>query len=323
MRISARLRLRQRVAAVLFSATVAVMASATALAHVHTPLAGSGYPNSRSARPAEPLLFHVHGLAFSPDGKSLLVPAHTGLAAFREDGWSEVDGPIHDFAGFSLAERAIYASGHPPPGSSLPNPLGLVKSTDLGKSWVSLALGGEADFHFLAASYRSNAIYVRSTEANSAMPIPGLHLSVDDGKSWRRRNGAGLEGDVFGIAAHPRDARTLAIATDKGLYLSRDAGETFKRFDGRQAVTAVTFDLDGLNVRFARAIRRELISATIDGRSRTVVLLPSIGLDYVTHIAQSPADQRLLAIATDRRHVFVTKDVGKAWRQIAKDGDLP
>ena len=29
------------------------------------------------------------------------------------------------------------------------------------------------------------------------------------------------------------------------------------------------------------------------------------------------------AIATDRRHVFVTKDAGKAWRQIAKDGDLP
>ena len=323
MRIFERLRFRQRVAALLFSATAAVMASATALAHVHTPSAGSGYPNSRSARSAEPLLFHVHGLAFSPDGKSLLVPAHTGLAAFRDDGWSEVNGPIHDFAGFSLAERAIYASGHPPPGSSLPNPLGLVKSTDLGKSWVSLALGGEADFHFLAVGYRSNAIYVRSTEANSAMPIPGLHLSVDDGKTWRRQIARGLEGDVFGIAAHPQDARTLAVATGKGLYLSRDAGETFKRFDDRQAVTAVAFELDGRNLRFARAVRRELVSAALDSRSRTVILLPPIGLDYVTHIAQSPADQRLFAIATDRRHVFVTKDVGKAWRQIAKDGDLP
>ena len=43
---------------------VAAMAPATVLAHVH-------YPNSRFARPAEPLLFHVHGLAFSPDGKAL------------------------------------------------------------------------------------------------------------------------------------------------------------------------------------------------------------------------------------------------------------
>ena len=32
---------------------------------------------------AEPLLVHVHGLFFSPDGKSLFVPSHTGLAVFR------------------------------------------------------------------------------------------------------------------------------------------------------------------------------------------------------------------------------------------------
>lgn len=323
MRISDLLRFEKRVAEALFLVVAIALTAAPVLAHLHVPSPSSGYPNSRSARPAEPLLFHVHGLAFSPDGKSLLVPAHTGLAAFRDDGWSEVNGPIHDFAGFSLTERAIYASGHPPPGSSLPNPLGLVKSIDLGKSWVPLALGGEADFHFLAAGYRSNAIYVRSTEANSAMPVPGLHLSVDDGKTWRRQIARGLEGNVLGIVAHPQDATTLAVATDKGLYLSRDTGKTFKRFDGRQAVTAVAFDLDGRNVRFARAIRRELVSAALDSRSRTVILLPSIGLDYVTHIAQSPADQRLFAIATDRRHVFVTNDAGKAWRQIAKDGDLP
>lgn len=294
----------------------AALGPATVLAHVH-------YPDSRSTRPAEPLLVHVHGLAFSPDGKALLVPAHTGLMAFRDDGWTEVDGPIHDFAGFSLAERAIYASGHPPPGSSLPNPLGLVKSVDLGASWVPLALGGEADFHFLAAGYRSNAIYVRSTEPNSAMPIPGLHLSVDEGKTWQRRISRGLEGEVFSIAVHPQNVGTLAVATDRGLYLSRDSGESFKRVDGRRAVTAVSFDPDGRNLRFARAIRRELVSAALDGRSRTVIRLPSIGLDYVTHIALSPADQRLLAIATDRRHVFVTTNVGKTWRQIAKDGDLP
>ena len=323
MQTAERLRCHRCVAGAILLAVAAAMASATVLAHVHTSSPGSGYPNSRSARPAEPLLFHVHGLAFSPDGKELLVPAHAGLAVYRDDGWSEVNGPIHDFAGFSLTERAIYASGHPPPGSSLPDPLGLVKSTDLGRNWVSLALGGEADFHFIAAGYRSNAIYVRSTAANSAMPVPGLHLSVDDGKTWRRQTARGLEGEVFGIAAHPQDARTLAVATDKGLYVSRDAGETFKGFDGRQAVTAVAFDLDGRNVRYARAIRRELVSAALDSRSRTVILLPPIGLDYVTHIAQSPADQRWFAIATDRRHVFVTKDVGKVWRQIARDGDLP
>ncbi len=311
------------VAAGLSFVAVAAILSANALAHIHTPGSGSGYPNSRSARPAEPLLFHVHGLAFSPDGKALLVPSHTGLASFRDGGWSEVNGPIHDFAGFSLTERAIYASGHPPPGSPLPNPLGLVKSTDLGVSWISLALGGEADFHLLAAGYRANAIYVLSKEPNSAMSVPGLHLSVDEGKSWRRSATRGLEGEVLALAAHPRNAAIIALGTTRGLFLSRDRGDSFQRAGGRQAVTAVAFDIDGNHVRYAPAIRRELVATALEGRSRTLVRLPPIGLDYATHVAQSPVDPRVLAIATDRRHVFVTSDAGRTWRQIAKEGDLP
>ena len=133
----------------------------------------------------------------------------------------------------------------------------------------------------------------------------------------------GLEGEIFGIAAHPQQAGTVAVATARGLYLSRDGGDSFRRLNGSQAVTAVAFDLDGKHVRYARAVRREMMIVLLDGKSRTLVRLPPIGLDYATHIAQSPADPGVLAIATDRRHVFVTNDAGKTWRQIAKDGDLP
>ena len=272
---------------------------------------------------AEPMLVHVHGLSFSADGKTIFVPGHTGLAVFRNGSWSEVNGPIHDFAGFSHAEHAMYASGHPPDGSGLPNPLGLVKSTDGGRTWQQLALGGEADFHRIAAGYRSGAVYVLSSQPNSAMPMPGLHVTRDEGKTWRRASARGLEGEILEIDAHPQEAGTVAVATATGLYLSRDGGGSFRRIDGRQAATAVAFDIDGKHVRYSRAVRRELISIGMDGKSRTLVRLPPMGLDYATHIAQSPADPRVLAIATDRRHVYVTRDGGANWRQIAKDDDLP
>ena len=88
-------------------------------------------------------------------------------------------------------------------------------------------------------------------------------------------------------------------------------------------MTAVAFDLEGGRQRYARAVRRELISAPLDSRARTVIRLPPLGLDYATHIAQNPKDGRSLAIATSRRHVYITNDGGSKRRQIAKDGDLP
>ena len=297
-----------------FVALLAWISAASAIAASHT------HPGALTAE--KPVLYHVHGLSFSSDGKSVLVPSHYGLAVYRDAVWSEVNGPIHDFAGFSVTESAIYASGHPTKASALPDPLGLVKSTDGGGSWRSLALGGEVDFHLIAAGYRSNALYVLNGQPNSAMPATGLYLTLDEGKTWRRAAARRLEGEILGLAAHPREAKTLAAATDQGLFLSRDAGASFRRLD-RVAATAVTFDLEGKGLYYARAIRRELVSAPLDSQARTLLRLPPLGLDYATHVAQNPKDERSLVIATQRRHVFITNDGGTTWLQIAKDGDLP
>ena len=46
----------------------------------------------------ETLLHHVHGLAFSSDGKQLLIPSHHGLAVYSEGRWSKAPGPqVVDF----------------------------------------------------------------------------------------------------------------------------------------------------------------------------------------------------------------------------------
>lgn len=272
--------------------------------------------------PSSPLLFHVHGVAFARDGRSLVVPGHSGLVEFKAGRWSPAKGPAHDFAGFAVSGPAYYASGHPAQGSELPDPMGLVKSVDGGASWRTLSAGGEADFHLIAAGWASGAVFVLNATQGRTLVETGLHSTTDDGRTWRRAAAEGLRGRLLGLAAHPKDSRTVAAATDQGLYLSSDSGATFRRIDPA-AATAVGFDVGGDRLLYTRAVRRTLVALQLSTGEQRAIQLPSLGLDYVTHLAVSPVDGEGIAIATDRRHMYLSPDSGRTWRRIARDGDLP
>ena len=166
---------------------------------------------SAPADAAEPVaLTHIHGLAYSADGKRLMIPSHHGLALYETCGkgrWSKADGPAHDYMGFSATRDALYSSGHPAPGSGLVNPFGLIKSQDGGKTWRKLGLEGESDFHLLATSYGTNAVYVTNFGKNSRMNQPGLYYTENDGLKWTRAATNGLVGQIKSLAVHPDDAR--------------------------------------------------------------------------------------------------------------------
>jgi hypothetical protein len=85
---------------------------------------------------------------------TLLLATHQGL--FRQAaGELHQSGPVIDLMSFSIApDGTYYASGHPGAGTDLPEPTGLLTSTDSGHSWQVLSRGGESDFHALAAGPR-------------------------------------------------------------------------------------------------------------------------------------------------------------------------
>ena len=283
-------------------------------------IAGMWFASATGAH-AQTVLHHVHGLGFTPDGKALIVPAHLGLAVYREGSWSTAQGAPHDFMGFSVAKHAIYTSGHPAPGSPLKNPLGLMKSTDGGKSWQQLGLSGESDFHLMTASYASNAIYVLNTEPNSRMRQSGLHVTENEGKSWTRVAASGLAGQITSLAAHPAAAAVVAVGTAGGLHLSHDRGATFKRIGPPSAVTAVTFDFDGKHAYFATETGDKLRRIALDSAKTAALPLPELDRDFVIYIAQHPHESRTLAIATRQRDVYLSRDAGKRWQQIARNGE--
>ncbi len=223
--------------------------------------------------------------------------------------------------GFSAMRKYFYSSGHPPPGSGFTNPLGLVRSGNGGLRWDKLGLEGEADFHLIATGYDTPAVYVYNPEPNSRMKAAGIWATLNDGFGWRRAEAKGLTGKVVALAAHPTDARRLAVATASGVFVSEDGGDHFVRMPADGQVLAVQFSLDGKDLWFASHDgRAHLYRVDLGTRARTEVNLPPLTNDAVVYIAPDPAVPSTYAIATFERDIYVTADAGGGWRQVVERG---
>lgn len=270
-----------------------------------------------------PGLTHIHGLAFSVDGQRLLVSSHGGLAAYADGRWSRTAAPRHDYKGLATTHDGIYGSGHRAPDSAAPDPLGLMKSHDGGTTWRPLGLAGESDFHTLAASHATNAIYVANREANSRMAGLGLYFTLTDGQTWRRATDKGRGYMLHGLAVHPTDAAVVAAATDGGLYLSRDWADTFAWLAGGRVVITAKFALDGRYLWFSSYVDNKPALARVaweSGGTAEEIPVPLHVDDAIAYIAQNPVRQSEFAIATFKRSVFLSKDGGSTWTQIAAEG---
>jgi photosystem II stability/assembly factor-like uncharacterized protein len=276
-----------------------------------------------SAAQAQPgiVLHHVHGLAYSPDGRRLMIPSHHGLAVFENGTWTKAPGPQHDYMGFSGTAKNLYSSGHPAPGSGLINPFGLIRSRNGGQTWDKLGLEGETDFHLLSASWNAGAIYVWNPAPSSRLKRRGLHYTLDEGVAWKSARAEGLVGEPRALAVHPDNAAALAVATSQGLYVSRDFGERFAEQSDKGEGLGAFFDLDGKHVWYAGFERQAtLVRIPLDGGRPVDIALPALSRDAVAYIAQNPARRLEYAIATFERSVYVSKDGGRSWRRVADRG---
>ncbi|WP_354670140.1 F510_1955 family glycosylhydrolase [Streptomyces sp. S.PNR 29] len=125
-----------------------------------------------------------------------------------------------DFMGFTVAgDKTFYASGHPTSGGNK----GLIKSTDAGRTWKSLSLSGESDFH--ALDFAHGTVYGYDS-------THGQVRTTTDGVSWK--DGARLE--ALDIAVSPQDPSLVLATTADGIARSTDGGKTFAK--GEEPVMA-------------------------------------------------------------------------------------
>lgn len=265
-------------------------------------------------------MMHVHGLGFSGAGAGLYVPSHDGLKVFENGVWSEAAAEPHDYMGFVMVDDGFYSSGHPGPGSSLKNPFGVIKTTDMGQNLEMLDLYQEVDFHGMAVGYNSHAIYVINPQENSRMGDIGLYYSTDDTETWTKSEMTGLQGPIFSIAVHPTDEATVALGTSEGVFLSNDFGQTFDSVSD-SPTTAVTFSPAGNLV--AGSVFGEVTITRFDSETNEpqLISIPELNEENtIGYIAVNPQDENQLTFTTVEKDMYMTKDSGGNWSQIAEKG---
>ena len=210
---------------------------------------------------------HVHGLSVNRETDQVLLATHEGLFDVTKAPGAQI-GDTNDLMGFTAAadQGVFYASGHPGPGSDLPNPLGLIRSADGGKTWEQLSRQGESDFHALTVTKSGIVAYDGAVQTSpdgkawSSAPsdfVPaalastpetdtvlattrdGLQRSTDGGKTWELNTSA----PIIQFVAFASDTEVLGVEPDGSVHYSTDTGSTWSRtgqIEGQvQAITAV------------------------------------------------------------------------------------
>ncbi|MBA3788190.1 MAG: exo-alpha-sialidase [Actinobacteria bacterium] len=172
---------------------------------------------------------HVHGLGIDPADGALFIATHTGL--FRvgagENRAGRVGESRQDTMGFSVAgPNRFVGSGHPDLRTDLPPLLGLIESTDAGRTWTPISLLGKADFHVL----RSAGSLVYGFDSGNER----LLVSGDRGRTWAERDAPEPFLDLAPRPGHP----TAAIASGSVLYRTTDGGKRWSALGGEAGYLA-------------------------------------------------------------------------------------
>lgn len=275
-----------------------------------------------SITPVESLkVDHIHGLGYPNESDSLYVAAHDGLKIHKDTTWSKTTTNNHDYMGFQPVKDGFLSSGHPEKGSDLKDPLGLIRSTDNGKTLEKLGFYGESDFHFLAASYFGNTIYIINEHKNSQLQ-PGVFYSNDEGKTWTQSKLQNFKSDTLGmISVNPKDGKQMAIATRNGVFVSDNNGNDMKLVTESIMSTAVTHSETDLYYASAAKEKISLVKRNLETEEISEIKIPF--LDYtnpITYIAINQVNPMQIAFTTYENDMYESKDGGQNWTPILKKG---
>lgn len=172
---------------------------------------------------------HVHGLGINPPDGELYAATHHGVFRIPDDGdgTAQLVSAPRDTMGFTVVgPDRFLGSGHPafrgdPLYDEDATPLlGLIESSDAGKTWEVRSLFGKVDFHSLEAAHG----LVYGFDSTSSR-----FLVSSDGGEWQTRSEGRAVSD---FAVDPASPDHVVVMTDAGLGESTDGGRSFEPTEG-------------------------------------------------------------------------------------------
>lgn len=287
-----------------------------------TPDKDSGnIANNSFFEPFKGKIEHVHGLGYPGNQNAVFFASHDGLKVYENGNWFQTKEENNDYMGFNAVQIGFYSSGHPGIDSQFPDPLGIKKSLDNGKTLKKLALEGETDFHVMGVGYVSNVMYVLSPNQNSFMDANKFYVSEDEGKTWKEVSAKGLGEEILSIGVHPSNPDIVAVVQKDGIYLSDDKGENFELISKEGQGTAVFFTEDDLWYGTFNGTA-QLVKRSLADDSEEVIPLPEMQQDAVMYLAQNPKDENEITFISFNNDTYQTQDGSKTWKLIVENGSL-
>lgn len=192
----------------------------------------------------------------------------------------------------------LAGSGHPDPGSRLPQYLGYLRSDDGGRKWRVVSRLGRADLHKLV--FRHDRLYAWDAV------LGALIISEDGGRRFSEHFTP--RGVIIDFEVDPRDPDRILAATDEQLFRSTDGGDSWRPV------------LRELGVRLSWPEAERLYVATKDGR----VQISRDGGDSFAEVGEVEGEPYVLEpvtaddvyLALSDGTVLRTVDGGEGWKAV-------
>ena len=262
---------------------------------------------SAAGASAEPIritrITHIYGIAADPvDPGRVFLATERGYYVAGRNGMADLlsaeEAPVMGFAPPTKAGGAIYSSGG--------EHQGIRVSIDNGKTWIAVGKP--------TATTPGPFLTVDVSPANpkNMFGTVGAEFfrTVDGGVTWQSQGPTPAA--PIDVAASPKDANTVYLASVKGLYVSKDGGKIWTQAAGvatDKVATLVAATADGSIYAFVGSVG--LLKST-DGAKWDVVAAPTAFDGALLHMAVSPVNGEMYTV-TQFMKIVASTDGGKTW----------